>query len=130
MGQAKRVGARRGRPRCSSVSWRREDSAQVLGAGNCASSWVFSITTTAARPGRPPGGICSAKQIEMDLVLNCWQQGWVLTALGSVNRNQDQALFCRKIRTKFPHPDMQASGPEGMGHPLFCAWAPQSSEVP
>lgn len=114
-GQAKRVGARRSRPRCSSVPWRPEDSAQVLGAGNSASPWVFSITTTAALPGWPPGGICSAKQIEMYLVLDCWQQGWVLTALGAVNRNQDQALFYRKIRTKFPHPDMQASGSEGLG---------------
>lgn len=114
-GQAKRVGARRSRPCCFLVSWRRKDSARALGAGNCASSWVFSITSTAALPGWPPGGICSAKQIEMYLVLDCWQQGWVLTALGSINRIKGQTLSSRKIRTKFPHPDMQASGLEGVG---------------
>jgi hypothetical protein len=83
--QAQRVGAWRSGPLFLSPSWRQEDLAPGLSAGNCVlilvflhyhqlrSAWMAAL-----------GNWFSAKQIEMYFVLDHWQQGWSLTALWPV----------------------------------------------
>lgn len=84
-GQAERVGAWRSGPPFLSPSWRQEDLANGLSAGNYVlilgllhyhqlrSAWMAAL-----------GNWFSAKQIEMHFVLDHWQQGWRLTALWPV----------------------------------------------
>ena len=84
-GQAPRVGAWRRGPLFLSPSWRQEDLANGLSAGNyvlilgflhyhqLCSAWMAAL-----------GNWFSAKQIEMYFVLDHWQQGWSLTALWPV----------------------------------------------
>lgn len=96
-GQDQSVGARRSCPLFLSPSWRQEDLANGLGAGNYVlilgflhyhqlrSAWMAAL-----------GNWFSAKQIEMHFVLDHWQQGWILTALWPVKLEPRPSVILRK----------------------------------
>lgn len=125
------VGAASRCPRCP------EGSAQVLGAGNGASTWFFSITAPAgpaALPGRPPGGICSAKQIERDGVV----LGLLAARMGShcprgCKPEPRPSAVLRKNTDRVPsprHAGFRLGGLGAQGHPpALCMGTPELSSA-
>lgn len=129
--RAERVGAWRSGPPFLSPSWRQEDLANGLSAGNYVLILgLLHYHQPRLRLDGCPGELVQCKQIEMHFVLDRWQQGWSLTALWPITRTKTMSFYSNTKVSSLRHTDSRLEGMRLRDTPL-SVWmgAPKSSET-